>query len=359
MPVVQSVDSPAARMALVLEMRRAEIVAAYHDHLQRIDSSLLDEPRTLGQVTAHAVEALEEVIDTLRGETRPAHRSALARTIGVSRAASGVHPAESLQAAAAAFEVFMAAVAESLNFTADSVAFSAATTINQIIMSRIESAVSTYCDFLTDKIYCAHIEARHHLARELHDRVGTMVSVAHRQLELYGMSRSSDPIAAENNVESAQIALADAMDSIRQLALNLRVSEPGDGLEKTLRNYLQSENAEGVAAEVVVNGDENWVLPHVRAEIALVAREALRNALYHGHPSTVVARISIAPHEVRASVRDDGTGFLPEAAGTGSGLLSMKERMALLGGTFRISSRLGHGTVVEFRAPLAKADDDH
>src|SRR5882724_10699749 len=148
MTVVQPVNSSAARVALDLHMRRTELVAAYQDHLQRMNSSLLDESATLSQVTAHVVETLDEIIGSLRGDTQAAHRSVLARSIGASRAASGVHPAESLQASMAAFDVFMVAVAESLNVTEDSAMLSAALIINQVIMSRIESAVSTYCDFL-------------------------------------------------------------------------------------------------------------------------------------------------------------------------------------------------------------------
>ncbi len=158
--LVQPVDLSAARVALRLDTRRAELAVAYQDHLLRMNSSLLDESATLSQVMAHIVEALDEVIDCLRGDTQSVHNSVLTRTIGVSRAASGVHPAESLQAAVAAFDVFMVAVAESLNVAEDSVILSAAIIINRVIVSRIESAVSTYCDFLTDKIYCAHIEAR-------------------------------------------------------------------------------------------------------------------------------------------------------------------------------------------------------
>ena len=142
MTVVQPVNSSAARVALDLHMRRTELVAAYQDHLQRMNSSLLDESATLSQVTAHVVETLDEIIGSLRGDTQAAHRSVLARSIGASRAASGVHPAESLQASMAAFDVFMVAVAESLNVTEDSAMLSAALIINQVIMSRIESAVS-------------------------------------------------------------------------------------------------------------------------------------------------------------------------------------------------------------------------
>lgn len=357
---VQPVDSPTARVAAGLDLRRAELMTAYHDHLQRMDSPLLDESTTLVQVIAHAMETLDEVITCLREDTMKARGTVLAGTIGVSRAASGVHPVESLQAATAAFNVFMTAAAESLNVSQDGALLSVAIVVNQIIMSRIELAISTYYDFLNDKIYCAHIEERHRLARELHDRVGTEVSVAHRQLELFGMSRASDPEAAQNNVGSAQTALVQAMDSIRQLALDLRLSGVSGSLDKTLRDYLRLENARDVATEVLVTGDEDWMLPSVRDEVALVVREALRNALNHGSPRTVVARISIVPHEVRAVVSDDGTGFVLEAAtGVGSGLASMRERVALLGGVFRVSSRIGDGTMVEFRVPLGQAQDDH
>jgi signal transduction histidine kinase len=324
-----------------------------------MDSPLLDESSTLVQVIAHAMETLDEVIRCLRNDALEARRTMLAGTIGTNRAASGVHPAESLQAATAAFNVFMTAAAECLNVPQDGPVLSVAIVINQIIMSRIELAISTYYDFLNDKIYCAHIEERHRLARELHDRVGTEVSVAYRQLELYGISRASDPEAGQNNVESAQIALVQAMDSIRQLGLDLRLSGVGGSLDKTLRDYLLLENAVGVATDVLVTGDEDWMLPQVRDEVALVVREALRNALNHGSPQAVVARISIVPHEVRAVVSDDGIGFVLEAAaGVGSGLSSMRERVALLGGVFRISSRIGDGTMVEFRVPLGQVPDD-
>jgi signal transduction histidine kinase len=72
----------------------------------------------------------------------------------------------------------------------------------------------------------------------------------------------------------------------------------------------------------------------------------------------VVVRVEIAPHEVRASVEDDGVGFAqderPEA---GLGLVSMRERIALLGGMVNIFSVPGRGTSVEVRVPLLGAED--
>jgi signal transduction histidine kinase len=86
-----------------------------------------------------------------------------------------------------------------------------------------------------------------------------------------------------------------------------------------------------------------------------VTREAVRNALTHARPRTVVARVDIAPTDVRAVVEDDGVGFDAEAdlsAQRGAGLISMRERTLLLGGELVITSGPTDGTQVQVWIPL-------
>jgi signal transduction histidine kinase len=101
--------------------------------------------------------------------------------------------------------------------------------------------------------------------------------------------------------------------------------------------------------------DEALVLP---PEVALgayrVAQEALRNVVRHA--AAAEARVAVTHHdgELRLTVRDDGAGF---AAGwwgrpPGLGLVSMEERVRLLGGTLRVRSRPGAGTEVVACIPL-------
>ncbi len=114
-----------------------------------------------------------------------------------------------------------------------------------------------------------------------------------------------------------------------------------------------------VAVRLQVNGDETWAPPAIRDESFLVIREAIRNALAHGDPGIVLIRVDIAPHEVRAWVEDDGSGFdITAQDSERGGLLSMRERSELMGGSISIMSKPGWGSQVELVVPLAGRRDD-
>jgi signal transduction histidine kinase len=91
----------------------------------------------------------------------------------------------------------------------------------------------------------------------------------------------------------------------------------------------------------------------MRDEVFLIVREAVRNALNHGAPAEVVVTLAVTPHELRASVRDDGVGFSTQddPPAHGLGLPAMRERAELVGGTIAISSGPG-GTHVQLVVPL-------
>src|SRR5260221_6067021 len=92
--------------------------------------------------------------------------------------------------------------------------------------------------------------------------------------------------------------------------------------------------------------------------LLLVGREALRNAVAHAQPSRIVVRIEFSASEVGLEVRDDGTGFDLAGNSTGEnghfGIIGMRERVEQLGGSFRLDTRPGGGTVVVVRIPLVR-----
>ena len=74
----------------------------------------------------------------------------------------------------------------------------------------------------------------------------------------------------------------------------------------------------------------------------------------------VPPRQTLAPHELRAAIEDDGRGFSAEKPDhSGSGIRSMQERVALLGGVFRLASIAGKGTQVEIQIPLEGTQSAH
>ncbi len=82
-------------------------------------------------------------------------------------------------------------------------------------------------------------------------------------------------------------------------------------------------------------------------------QEALANAVKHAHPNRITLRVHRDDLQVEVSVTDDGAGFDPVRAAErhGMGLDLMRERVAELGGVFRLESTLGHGTTVRALLP--------
>jgi signal transduction histidine kinase len=330
------------------------MLADYDELLRANYKPLIANRSAYSQVLAHAEEVLDEVIDALsRGREIPDEAPRLlARSIGESRAAHGVHPVESLRAAADLFEIIMRTAATCVIGEAESLAL-AAVALNQSMSLRIGEAVRSYYGFLLDRLHQAQTDERRHLARDLHDRVSADVSIAYRQLELCQMLQAKDPVAADQRAQAAQRQVVKAMADIRQLTADLRPGEQVQSLEKDLRSFLESAGSENVATEVIVNGNEAWLAPESRDDAFLAIREAVRNALRHSRARAILVRIDIAPHELRATIDDDGIGFDSAARSEagGQGIASMTERVTLLSGTIRLSSVVGKGTKVEIHIP--------
>ncbi|GLX08361.1 two-component sensor histidine kinase [Microbispora sp. NBRC 16548] len=341
-----------------LEAHRSEILEAYARNLAALNSPISRDPIALRQALANAEQILDDVAETLRaGSIRvgDSHKI-IAWEVGATRAASGVHPDESLRAASVWFQAVVTCLLERMPGDAESMQLLTLVVLGleRSITTRIREASASYSSFLLDKVHEAQVEERRRIARELHDRLGHGLSVAHRQLELYDLHRASKPATATAKVETAQQAILETMQNLRAVTSELHPQEPLNSLEKALLYYLETVDMEEVDIRLRVSGDETWASPTVRDESFLILREATRNALKHGNPTKVLIRVDFAPHELRASVEDDGLGFAEGGRRSdGVGLLSMQERAAIIGGTTTITSRPGNGTHVELYVPFS------
>ncbi|MFD1535518.1 sensor histidine kinase [Nonomuraea guangzhouensis] len=282
----------------------------------------------------------------------------LIQEIAASRARSRIHPTESLRAAGVLFDVTLDWLARTMNRDAlsDQVFLDVVRFLNASLTRRIRDASAWYASFLLHEVHRDQTYERGRIARELHDRVSYGVLVTRQRLEASRRIFDDDPLAAMEKVAEAQDAIEDAMESIRKLINDLRFSNAVDNLQKALIALL-SEMAGEVRHRVIVSGDENRLTCEVRDEVYLIVREALRNALSHSAPTEVAVRIDIAPHELRASIGDDGTGFDPLTVESGAGLAIMEERAKLLGGSVAITSRPRIGTMVELLIPILRESE--
>ncbi|MCK2216264.1 histidine kinase [Actinomadura sp. ATCC 31491] len=228
--------------------------------------------------------------------------------------------------------------------------------MEESLSRRIRESAESYHSFLLNQVNRAQEEERRRIARELHDRIGHGISVAHQQLALSEAYRVADSARASAKISVVQQAILETMENLRQLTSELHPQTPLRGLEKALMGFLEAVEDDGVNVALTVNGDESWAAPRVLDEAFLIVREAVRNALSHGGPAMILVRVNIAPHELFASVQDNGCGFDQAAVRGhgGVGLTSMRERAELLGGRAVVSSEPGQGCLVELFIPLAR-----
>jgi signal transduction histidine kinase len=203
-----------------------------------------------------------------------------------------------------------------------------------------------------NRVHEARLDERRRIARELHDRLGEVLTVGLRQLDL---DEIIGPEIPEGQAAIAREVLVEAMRRLRLVTSGLR-DEPVTSFEKALADFLNRVCADA-DVHLVVIGDETWASAALIDEAFLIVREALRNALNHGGPQSVVVGVEVTRRELRAWVDDDGKGFAvgddAESPAAGTGLATMRERAALLGGTVSIVSKPGRGTSVELSVPLA------
>ena len=362
-------DALKQRVAQIVNIRRAEIIRAYQrelaaaglaegrsDSLVELAGAVLDEawqrlaeslpaPAAAGDLPADPAAHGPAAPSPSGQDTSAVLLRATLRTVVAELAAPGDGPIGSTPTSHA---------------DASPALIDLAIAIHESITVRSASAASDYAGYLLDRLHRSHVDERRRVARELHDLVSHSIAVVMQELELYAVHRDRDGERAEEKLAAALASLRDTLDMLRAITQDLRWSAAESGLAAALRSYLESSTAPR-PTELRVTGDEARIPPAVQGELFLVLREALRNAHVHSEARAVQVDVDIDTDAVHALVRDDGTGFDTAARphpSTGTGLASMQERVALLGGVIEVRSAPGEGTTVSVDVPLVRAWDD-
>lgn len=211
---------------------------------------------------------------------------------------------------------------------------------------------------LLRRLISAQDDERRRTARELHDEAGqalTGVLVGLRRVHA-AMTLAKAKAGARGLREITSRAITD----VGRLARGLHPSVLDDmGLVAAVRRYV-AEYTGLHGMKVSVNADAQVLSQRLPSalEVTLyrVVQEALTNAARHAHAKCIEIVIRGEETAVELNVRDDGSGFDPNAlvrsAARGRlGLIGMRERIALLGGSMSLDSRPGAGTTVAVRVP--------
>lgn len=342
----ETVHEPVDRcVADILAQRRDDILLAYE---QALTGGTASPPR---QDAGPAREAARAILVDAHQRVLHAGRRA-GDGSAPDEGAAGSRSALGYAATRALFRTTIEVVADGLPPYADRPGALAllAAAVHESISDRADIAPGTRSGLL-EMLYRAHLDERRRVARELHDVIAHSVAVVLQDLELFTLHRERDPQRAEVKLRSGLDNLRGTLDMVRAATRELRHAPTQDGLVAALRAYLESD-AFGRRTQLRVTGDEAALPPVLHAELFLVLREAARNAHVHGAAEHVMVEVDITSVRVWAAVTDDGLGFDPTALPAGTGLASMRERVALLGGVLEVRSAPGAGTTVRVEVPL-------
>ncbi|HYG60629.1 MAG TPA: sensor histidine kinase [Symbiobacteriaceae bacterium] len=198
-------------------------------------------------------------------------------------------------------------------------------------------------------------QERQRMARELHDTLAQGLAGLIMQLEAVDavLARGDAAKAREINtraMERARTTLVEARRTIQDLRSPL---EHGDLVEAIFQVAERTEKETGIRC-ILEAGPGNFPLPEpVAAQVYRVVQEGLANIARHSRASEASVRLSVEGGQVHLEIIDDGAGFDPAAVPPGHfGLIGLKERMRLMGGTLQIDSEPGHGTRLHATLPL-------
>ena len=212
---------------------------------------------------------------------------------------------------------------------------------------------------LSARLVEAQETERRSLSRELHDEIGQSLSAV--LVELRNLSVGLGTRREEQSriqIDLIKGLVESTVRVVRNMALLLRPSMLDDlGLIPALR-WQAAEVSKRTGMNVTVSTELlSADLPdEYKTCIYRVVQEALHNCSRHAQAANVGVRVEQTPVRLRLTVQDDGKGF-EAGKSKGLGLLGIDERAAQLGGTSRVQSQIGIGTILSVELPFQRSPE--
>ncbi|WLD58284.1 cache domain-containing protein [Salinispirillum sp. LH 10-3-1] len=209
---------------------------------------------------------------------------------------------------------------------------------------------------LVQKFMRLQVNERRKFSRELHDGINQeLVSLKFRlELAVKKLGGGDEPHPALHDLNIASSVLNGTIQEVRQISHNLRPVLLDDlGLKPALR-ALTEQFSERTAIQVQLRFElEDIKVPDdIETTIYRLAQECLTNIEKHADANRVTISLTYQSPDIHFEVSDNGRGFNPRTAKRqGIGLVNMKERVEVIGGTFNLISDLGSGALVAATLP--------
>jgi two-component system, NarL family, sensor kinase len=201
------------------------------------------------------------------------------------------------------------------------------------------------------------VEERNRLAREIHDTLAQGLAATALQLESADALLDADSEGAHEPLRRALSLTRSNLEEARRSVLDLRAAPlEGRPLSEALKALVDRWEAEtGINARYgAVNGSRP-LPPSVEAALYRICQEALTNVARHAKAGRATVQLVATPDRVRLVVEDDGRGFdASEVSEDRHGIVGMRERAEMLGGSLQVRSEPGAGTRIEATVPVEK-----
>lgn len=222
---------------------------------------------------------------------------------------------------------------------------------NRLLFNRLET-LSAQRSELAQTLISTQESTLRYISRELHDEFGQILTAVGAMIgRARGHAPENSPLRTEL-LEVREIAQS-TLEKVRSLSQALHpVMLDEAGLEPTIEWYLPVvERQTGIGISYEKSGTPFPVSSDSAVHIYRVLQEALNNVARHSGSKKARVRLHFAPASLQLEVADTGNGFAGTPVRRGLGLVAMRERAELLGGTLKFESTQGAGTTVKLEVP--------
>jgi len=212
---------------------------------------------------------------------------------------------------------------------------------------------------LSRQLLSAQEEERKKISRELHDVIAQTLTSINVQLDTLKSKAALSTKGLERSIARTQQLVVHSVNIVHQFARELRPTVLDDlGLIPALHTFMKGFGEQtGIRVHLSAFAGIKEVNNDTRTVLFRVAQEALTNVARHAQARQAEVKIQQLDGAICMSIEDDGKGF-QEGPGSRAkkgerlGLLGMRERLEMVGGSFAINSKPGKGTIVRAQVPL-------
>ncbi len=227
---------------------------------------------------------------------------------------------------------------------------------NRLLFARLEF-LSGQRSELAQKLIATQESTLRHVSRELHDEFGQILTAVGMMLTRAAKhAPENSPMRME--LREVNEVVQNTLQKTRLLSQSLHpvLLEEG-GLEGTLDWYIPTvERQTGVAISYEKSGTPIELPNDYAINIYRVIQESLNNIARHSGAKKAWVRLKYLEHGLEVEIEDHGAGFAVDQARKGIGLVAMRERAELMGGTLKFSQPTQGGTMVKLAIPLERME---